>query len=338
VTQDYEELCESLSMTEIIRLRDQLSRALTRRFEKPAALVFSDVCDSTPYFARFGDEAGRLLLQRHIDLIKTSIEPRQGRIVDTAGDGAFLAFPEADAAAEAMIELQKFVTDDNLPRSHDQQLAVRIGVHFGSVLTDGTVVTGDAVNFCARVASSAAPGEIRVSREAFHAFTNLAHRLQCRPLPPVMLKGISRPVELMALRWRSSAVFPSYVRLETGQELPIPEHDIITFGRLKEHNGMPANDIVLASASGEPMMTKQIGRWHFELRRRADGFVLKPVSEGATEVDGKAVTKGEEVPIRPGAQVRVGNAVTLTFLAAEEPRIDATATILTMPSPAPGPA
>src|SRR5262249_40442208 len=152
VTQEYEELCESLSMTEIIRLRDLLSKALMRRFERPAALVFSDVCDSTPYFARFGDEAGRLLLQRHLDLLPKAVEPRGGRVVDTAGDGAFLAFPAADSAAEAMIELQKFVTDDNLPRSHDQQLAVRIGIHFGSVLTDGTVVTGDAVNFCARVA------------------------------------------------------------------------------------------------------------------------------------------------------------------------------------------
>ena len=53
---DYEELCNGLSMTEIIRLRDLLSKALTRRFERPLALAFSDVVGSTPYFARFGDE------------------------------------------------------------------------------------------------------------------------------------------------------------------------------------------------------------------------------------------------------------------------------------------
>jgi class 3 adenylate cyclase len=332
VTIDYEELAESLSMTEIIRLRDLLSKALTRRFERSLALVFSDVVDSTPYFARFGDEAGRTLLQRHLDLLQRAIEPREGRIVDTAGDGAFLAFPKSDQAADAMIELQKLITEDNLQRGHDHQLSVRMGIHYGPALTDGTMVTGDAVNFCARVASSASPGEIRVSREAFLAFANLAHRLQSQPLAPVLLKGITRPVELMLLRWRSSQLFPSSVRLETGQELPLPERDIITFGRLREHNGMPANDIVLAAASGEPLATKQIGRWHFELRRRKDGFVLKPVTDAATEVDGALVPKGEEVPVKTGSTVRVGNVVTLTFQGVDEPRIDATATILTLPN------
>jgi class 3 adenylate cyclase len=333
VTADFEELGETLSMTEIIRLRDLLSKALTRRFEKLLAVVFSDVVGSTPYFARFGDEAGRTLQQRHLDLLHRAIEPREGRVVDTAGDGAFVAFPKADGAADALVELQKAITDDNLSRAHEHQLSVRMGLHFGPVLTDGTVVTGDAVNFCARVASSAAPGEIRVSRDAFLAFANLAHRLASQPLPPVMLKGITRPVELMVFRWRPSQLFPASVRLDSGQELPLPDRDIITFGRLREHNGMPANDIVLAASSGEPMETKQIGRWHFELRRRSDGFVLKPVTDASTEVNGELVPKGAEVHVKTGTTVKVGNVVTLTFVGAEEPRIDATATILTLPSP-----
>jgi hypothetical protein len=123
------------------------------------------------------------------------------------------------------------------------------------------------------------------------------------------------------------------VRLDSGQELPLPERDLITFGRLREHNGMPANDIVLTASSGDPQATKQIGRWHFELRRRLDGFMLKPVTDAATEVDGSLVPKGAEVRVKAGTKVNVGNAVTLTFVAAEEPRIDATATILTSPSP-----
>jgi class 3 adenylate cyclase len=38
-----EELAEQLSMTELIRLQDVLSKAIVRRFEKRLALVFSDV-------------------------------------------------------------------------------------------------------------------------------------------------------------------------------------------------------------------------------------------------------------------------------------------------------
>ena len=50
---------------------DQFSGEL--RFERRRALVFSDVVGSTPYFARFGDEAGRQLQQRHVDLLNAAI-------------------------------------------------------------------------------------------------------------------------------------------------------------------------------------------------------------------------------------------------------------------------
>ena len=87
---DFEGLANTLSMTELIRLQDVLSKALVRRFEKRLALVFTDVVGSTPYFARFGDEAGRKLQQRHFDLLNAVIAPEGGRMIDTAGDGAFM--------------------------------------------------------------------------------------------------------------------------------------------------------------------------------------------------------------------------------------------------------
>ena len=40
----------ALSMTEIIRLQNDLSQELKRRFEKPLALAFSDIVGSTQFF------------------------------------------------------------------------------------------------------------------------------------------------------------------------------------------------------------------------------------------------------------------------------------------------
>ena len=80
---------DSLTLTEIIQLQTQLSQTLQRRFEKQLALCFTDVAGSTQYFARYGDEAGRRLTQRHIDLLSAQLPKTEGRIVDTAGDGAF---------------------------------------------------------------------------------------------------------------------------------------------------------------------------------------------------------------------------------------------------------
>jgi class 3 adenylate cyclase len=301
----------TLSMTEIIRLQGLLQQELTRRFERHVALVFSDIAGSTPYFARFGDAAGRQLQQLHIDLLGKCLPARQGRIVDTAGDGAFLAFPSATAATEALIEFQQLVSRENATRARDHQLQVRIGMHWGPVLTDGVVVSGDAVNLAARVAASASIGEMRLTREVFQDLS-ATHRLNCRPLGPVELKGVARQVELLALEWRDRSMFPTLFRIEeTRAEVVLPQQDIISFGRLREHEGTLANDVVLTLP--DPLLARQISRWHFELRRFADGFHLRPLSDGATEVDGALIAKGQEVIIKPGSRIRVANVITLTF-------------------------
>jgi class 3 adenylate cyclase len=310
---DFEALGQTLGMTEIIRLQNVLSRELTRRFEKAVALAFSDLVGSTPYFARFGDEAGRRLQQRHLDLLQAAIARGSGRIVDTAGDGAFLAFGSADEAITAMIESQKLISAENLAQSREHQLNVRQGVHYGSVLTDGIIVTGDAVNLCSRVSGSADPGEIRTTREAFLALTNAAYRVICRTVPSVILKGFARPVDVMAVEWRDPNVFPYAVVIEeTRQETVLPSQDIITFGRLREHNGAPANDVVIEL--GDPGLSNKISRWHFELRRKATGFVLHSLSSQPTEVDGATLVSGQQAPVRPGSRVVVNRVATLLFL------------------------
>ncbi len=319
---DFESLCNSLSLTDIIRLQTMLSTALVRRFEQWLALAFSDIVASTRYFAKFGDEAGRQLQQRHIDLVQEAITPAGGKIVYTAGDGAFLCFSAADKATSSMIELLRLISQENVNRSREHQLAVRIGIHYGPVLTDGEHVNGDAVNYCSRVASTAEAGQIRISKEAFFAFTDVNYRLKCHMLPPVSLKGIDRPAELMVLDWRDQEAFPTVVQLETGEQFPLPEQDIISFGRLKERDGYPANDIVLDC--GDDTRTLQISRWHFELRRRPDTFMIRALTSAPTSLNGRLLIKGEECSLRPGDSVRVGNVLSLRFEAPRRPDEDRT--------------
>lgn len=321
-------------MTEIIRLQNLLSVELSRRFEISAALVFTDIADSTAYFARFGDEAGRQLQQLHIDQLEQGLSAHGGRIVDTAGDGAFSVWPSSTAAAQAMTSLLARISAANEHRSRDHQLTLRIGIHWGRVLSDGVQVTGDAVNLCARIAASADPGQIRLSRETFQEL-GIAHRLNCRPIGPVNLKGIGRSVELVGLEWRDPAHFPTTVVVrETGQVIPMPAQDIISFGRLEIIEGMSANDIVLTLP--DPAAARQISRWHFELRRRSTGYALRAVSSQLTRVDGKLVANGEEVPVRPGSTVELASVMTLQFTGGrghEGPQIDDTHYARPLPRP-----
>jgi len=302
----------TLGMADIIRLQGMLQQELTRRFEHPMTLAFSDIVASTPYFERFGDAAGRQLQQLHLDLLQGSLPADGGRIVETAGDGAFLAFPDANAALAAMIAFEKDISRVNAARAREHQLKVRIGLHHGPVLTDGKVVSGDSVNLCSRVATSAKAGEVRLTRAVFQELT-LAHRLSCRPIAAQDLKGVARQVDMLAFDWRDHSIFPTRVRFEeTRQELELPLQDIISFGRLREHEGTPANDVVLTPT--DPALARHISRWHFELRRHADGYRLRAVSDGVTEVDGALVGKGSDVAVRPGATIRVARILTLSLV------------------------
>jgi class 3 adenylate cyclase len=301
----------ALGMTEIIRLQSELQEELTRRFQRHAALAFSDIVGSTEYFARFGDAPGRQLQQLHVDLLAECLARHQGRVVDTAGDGAFLTFPAADAAIAALIELQTTVSRANSARSREHQLRLRIGVHWGAVLTDGVAVTGEAVNLSARVAGSAEPGEVRLTREMFQEMSG-SHRPKCESVGAIPLKGIAREVEQFVLRWRDPGLFPTHLRIEeTAEERKLPNQDIISFGRLRQHEGATANDVVLTLPDAE--LALQISRWQFELRRFPDGFKLRPLSEGETEVDGVTIAKNREAVVKAGSKVRVGRVLTLSF-------------------------
>lgn len=307
----------TLSMTDIIRLQNQLQQELSRRFERQLLLVYSDVAGSTPYFARFGDAAGRQLLQLHLDLLGQCLDPEGGRFVDTAGDCAFCVFPDAEAAVRGVIAFQRAMEIANAVRSHPQQLRVRIGLHFGTVLTDGVAVSGDAVNLCARVAASAEPGAIRLTRQVFQALGPV-QRLHCHSVGSVTLKGVAAPVELLELAWRDPAIFPRRVRIEeTGEEIKLPQQDIVSFGRLPDHDGVRANDIVLGHPA--PELTRLISRWHFELRRTPIGLCVRAVSDNITQVDGQRLDKGVDAPVRSGSRIGVGGVLTLRLIGADHP-------------------
>ena len=301
-----------LSMTEIIRYQGLLQQELTRRFERQMVLVFSDIVGSTPYFARFGDAAGRQLQQLHYDLLLQGITPHGGRVVDTAGDGAFIVFDNATAAVQGVVAVQRAVSQANLGRSRPHQLQLRMGLHWGPVLTDGTTVSGDSVNLCARVASSSEIGEIRLTRELFHELGSAA-RVLCQPVGAVELKGVTRAVEVLRLEWRDRSQFPTQLRLEpSGEVIDLPAQDIISFGRLREHEGAPANDVVLTHP--DPQMARHISRWHFELRRGPQGYCLRSLSDTVTEVNGTPAPKGQDVLVKPGARIQLAGALGLVLL------------------------
>ena len=196
--------------------------------------------------------------------------------------------------------LQNRITCENVSRPRPHQLSVRVGLHWGHVLTDGVQVTGgDAVNLWGRLVATARASEIRLSRDLFQEL-NLDLRRLCRPLGQVNLKGITRSVELMALLWRDPVRFPSQVVIrESGERIVLPTQDTVCFGRGEQVDRTTANDVALGLP--DALVARQVSRRHFELRAQPDGYLLKALTSQSTEVDGVALQRDQELPIRSGS-------------------------------------
>ncbi|MCB9765846.1 MAG: adenylate/guanylate cyclase domain-containing protein [Alphaproteobacteria bacterium] len=304
---------DRMSLRAFMALQQDVAKAIKRRFEREIAVVFTDVVGSTAYFDRFGDAAGRSLVERHHTLLRAALAANNGRIIDTAGDGAFCVAESAFDGASALIRFQESIADDNAQMPESQTLRVRAGLHWGTALVDGDTVTGDAINFTARVAGSAEPTEIRISEAAYSRLPPEL-RYRCRPLPLVSLKGYAEPARLLTLAWRDPSSSPDTLVIEeTGQRMILPDKEIISAGRLAQHEGRIANDLILSHP--DPQLNGCISRWHFQLERTSDGLLLRQLSRGLTEVDDAPVAQGDAVSVQAGSTIRVAKVLTMRLVA-----------------------
>jgi adenylate cyclase len=111
---------------------------------------------------------------------------RGGRPVRWLGDGGMFHFPEPAAAVAAGLDMVERAPAAGLPAAH-------VGIHTGPVVFQDGDVYGATVNLAARIASHAQAGEVVVSEDTAQ---RSGGRLRFRPLGPVGLKGVARPVAL----------------------------------------------------------------------------------------------------------------------------------------------
>ena len=120
-------------------------------------VLFVDVVQSTQLAVEIGDVQFRNLIHDFHQLLRRQLERYEGRLVDTAGDGALMLF---DSPARAIACAQS-VSDGVRALG----IQIRAGVHTGEMERgpEGEI-RGIAVHIGARVAALAGAGDIYVSR------------------------------------------------------------------------------------------------------------------------------------------------------------------------------
>jgi class 3 adenylate cyclase len=175
------------AMLDLQRAKELLGEADARR-----TFMFTDIVDSTKLVEALGDERWNKILAWHDRELGKLIEAEGGEVLKQTGDGYFAAFPSPASALQAAVAIQRAI-DASEAVTPD----VRIGIHTGGAFhRSDKDYAGQGVNVAARIGALAGAGEILVSRESLNGSP-----FPLSPARTETLKGIDRPVELVAVDW-----------------------------------------------------------------------------------------------------------------------------------------
>lgn len=159
-----------------------------------AALMFTDIVDSTALIGVIGDEPWEALLRWHHRTLRSLFANHDGHEVANTGDGFFVAFDEGDHAVACAIEVQNMLGTHRREEGFAPQ--VRIGLNRGEVTEISSTLAGEEVHRAARICNAAQPGEILITAD-------LADQI-----PPgvgtsdrrfIELKGFTEPAEVVSI-------------------------------------------------------------------------------------------------------------------------------------------
>jgi class 3 adenylate cyclase len=158
-----------------------------------ATVMFTDVVDSTAISKKMGDRQWSETISEHFRCVQAIVEEQAGVQVKTLGDGGMYLFPSATGAVQSAIEVQRSV------EGGDDDLALRIGLHTGDLISDNGDIVGLTVNKAARIAALAAGRQVLVSATTTDIVPN---EFSFDPPIRAELKGLDGIHLLHLLHWQ----------------------------------------------------------------------------------------------------------------------------------------
>ena len=169
------------------------------KFRRAITVMFTDIKGSTEYFEHFGDIAGLAMVHECNDLLRSAIEHHGGRVIKTIGDAVMAAFDDCNESIRAAISMQHRLREKNANRKKEDEMQVRVGLHYGTGIVKSNDVFGDVVNVASRVESIAEAGQIIISDSLRERIS--PSEFDVVPLGRFRLKGKKEDRDLFQVRW-----------------------------------------------------------------------------------------------------------------------------------------
>jgi len=163
---------------------------------KHAAIMFTDIVG---YTALMGKDENRAfdLLQKNRELHKHFIKKYKGELIKEMGDGLLISFPLASDAVRCAQEIQNAAKIGNI--------SLRIGIHEGEVLFEGSDVLGDGVNIASRLQEASDPGCISISGAVYKNIKNKPE-IEVEFVEETTFKNVDEPVKVYTVSCEAPSV------------------------------------------------------------------------------------------------------------------------------------
>jgi len=280
---------------------------------RPQAILFADVSGSTRIFETKGDVEARRLISAVLTALSDICVQHGGRVIKTIGDEIMCTLPAAMNGILASVDMQrKMARDINFVRDN---LAIRIGLHFGEALDENGDVYGDAVNTAARMASLAKREQIVTTLSTTKSVSGKMP--ETRSLGKARVNGKLFPIDIVDVIWQEDTsgmtMVQSAIRL---QDLP---GAVETIAKLTlRHRGK----LIEIDQNSEPFMMGREGnnnltveadwvsRSHAQIEFKRGHFMIADRSTNATYIklgeDNELRLHRDELHLRKSGTISMG--------------------------------
>ena len=224
------------SLSGILKKRQEIDREIESKFTHKLTLMFTDIKGSTEYYERHGDLDGRIVYEKHSQIVDPIIDGHNGRIIKSTGDGALIVFNTPEDGVRAAIKIQNTIWKFNKDRQEGKQLHIKIALNHGKVIEDEKDVFGLAANITARIESVTEQDQILISQAVYDEVYG-SEGIACEPIPQVRLKGIEQPIRLYRVKSKLDERTGSQLnRSSPSQEKSVEKRPVFVLDIINEEN------------------------------------------------------------------------------------------------------
>jgi class 3 adenylate cyclase len=273
-----------------------------------AAVLFADVSGSTKLYETAGDSVAHAAIEKCVNLMREKTVQATGRVIKTIGDEVMSAFPTADAAADAAIEMQSGIAE--LPAVGTTKIGIRIGFNFGPIVERDGDIFGDAVNLAARLSHVATKDQIITAKDTVMRMSPML-KSSTRAITTIQVKGKAEEIQVYELIWQQSADMTTLASTKsifkpkkTQLRLKVQGTEVI----LSQEK--PAVALGRDATADVVIRERMASRAHGKIERRLDKFILTDHSANGTYVtvegDREIVLRREEFTLRGHGWIAFG--------------------------------